>query len=327
MAKPFRFFTGPGAVSSPEKLLRAARRAEDLGYSSFVMADHFMMPMAPLVALQAVAEATSTLRLSQLVLAHGFRHPAVLAKELATLDVLSGGRVEIGLGAGWMAQEYQQAGIPFPRPGVRIEQLEEVVQILEGLFGDGPFTFEGRHFTITDLEGTPKPVQRPHPPLMIGGGGPKVLALAARRADIVQVLARPNPNEPVATEAVATAPYRDPGAITRSAYAEKVEWIRANAGERFGEIELATILFHLAVTDDVERAEEELLGRFRAAGSAGGIDPEEILGSPVVAIGSVERVCDKLRQVREELGFSYLGPPVGVRPEVMAPVIERLAGT
>jgi probable F420-dependent oxidoreductase len=152
------------------------------------MRDHFMFRFAPLPALQAVADATTTLRVTRLVLAADFRHPAVLAKELATVDVLSGGRLEVGIGAGWKQEEFEQAGIRFDKASVRIERLEEHAIVLKGLFGDGPFSFSGKYFTVTEVKGSPHPAQRPRPPIMIGGGGPKVLSVAARQADIVQVM-------------------------------------------------------------------------------------------------------------------------------------------
>src|SRR5436190_14950460 len=165
-ARPFRFgFTG-GASSKREKLLASARAVESLGYSTFGLADHLVRPFAPIVAGQAVADATSTLRITQTVLAQDFREPAILAKELATLDVLSEGRLQIGLGAGWLRQEYEDAGMRFAPASERIARLEETAIILHGLFGDGPCSFSGDHYTISDLEGRPTPIQRPRPPIM-----------------------------------------------------------------------------------------------------------------------------------------------------------------
>ena len=305
--------------SDPAKLLRAARRVEDLGYSTFIVADHFMMPFAPLIALQAVAGATTRLRLGQLVLAQDFRHPAVLAKELATLDVLSGGRVEVGIGAGWMGEEFAAAGIPFDRAAMRIERLEEAVVVLKGLFGEGPFDFSGQHFSIAGLDGTPKPVQTPRPPILIGGGGPKLLAVAARQADIIQVLPGPNRgNQPL-----------DPARITARSFREKIDWIRDMAGERFAGIELGTLLLSVTITDDVEAAADQLLARYLdSTGADGprGLSRHDLLASPLVAMGSEEEVCDKLLAIRDSFGFSYFVAPVGVRPESLAPIIDRIAG-
>lgn len=318
-ARPIRFATGGGRTADPAKLIAAARRAEDLGYSTFGMADHFMMPLAPLIALQAVADATATLRLTQVVLAQGFRHPAVLAKELATLDVLSGGRVEVGIGAGWMRAEFDQAGLAFDRPSVRIEQLEEAVTVLRGLFGAGPFTFSGRHYRVKALEGTPKPVQRPAPPIMIGGGGPKLLAAAARHADIVQVLPGP----------VGRSGPPDPASYTAAAYREKTEWIRQAAGDRFEGIELATLLLNVTITDDPDAAVDRLIDQLGGGSGPHAARPtrDELLASPVVAVGSLEQVCDKLLATRETFGFTYFAAPVGVPMEYLAPVVDRLASS
>jgi probable F420-dependent oxidoreductase len=297
--------------------LRAlARRAEELGYSTFGLADHFMIPFAPLVAGQAVADATTTVRVGQVVMASDFRHPTVLAKELATLDVLSGGRVEIGIGAGWMREEFEAAGIPFDAPSVRIERLEEAVTVLKGLFADEPCTFAGRHFDVTALDGLPKPVQRPHPPIMIGGGGRKVLSAAARQADIIQVL-------PGVIRGVAAL---DGSQFAPRSYREKVDWIRDAAGTRFDRIELGTLLMHVAITDDPDRAWDEFLAQFPAESVRDDATRAELLASPVVAIGSLDAVCDRLLATRDEFGFSYFGPPLGGDPDAFAPLVERLTG-
>jgi probable F420-dependent oxidoreductase len=318
--RPIRFVAGAGGIGDPDALLRAARRAEEMGYSALAMADHFMLPFAPLIALQAVAGVTAGLRLTQTVLDQDFRHPAVLAKELATLDVLSGGRLEVGIGAGWMRSEYEQAGMTFDPAPVRIERLEEVLIILKGLFGREPFSFSGKHFSIRELNGTPKPVQRPRPPIMIGGGGPKLLAAAARQADIIQLVPRIGPHsEPV-----------DPEEFTAPSYQRKVGWIRDAAGDRFSDIELGVQLLNVTVTDDVDQTLDDLMSQFASSGRRAGRESppskDEILSSPVVAIGSLEQVCDKLMQVRDSFGFSYFACPVFAKPATLAPVIERLAG-
>jgi probable F420-dependent oxidoreductase len=316
-SRPIRFGTTAGRTDDPDTLRALARRAEDLGYSTFGLADHFMIPFAPLVAGQAVADATTTVRVGQVVMASDFRHPAVLAKELATLDVLSGGRLEIGIGAGWMREEFDAAGIPFDAASVRIERLEEAVAVLQGLFADEPLTYVGEHFTVTALDGLPKPVQRPYPPIMIGGGGRKLLSVAARRADIIQVL-------PGVIRGVAAL---DATQFAPRSYREKVEWIRAAAGARFDEIELGTLLMHVEITDDVDRARDEFLAQFPPDAVADASTRDELLASPVVAIGSIDDVCDRIRATRDELGFSYFSTPVGGTPDGLAPVIERLAGT
>jgi len=318
--KPFRFGIGAGLLGDPAKLLGLAQRAEALGYSTFGMADHFMLPFAPLVALQAIAGATTTIRLSQIVLDQDFRHPAVLAKELATLDVLSGGRLQVGIGAGWMREEYEQAGIPFAPASVRIERLEEVAIVVKGLFGDGPFSFTGEHVTINQLVGTPRPLQRPRPPIMIGGGGRKLLGVAGRQADIVQIM----PSIPKGV--VTTSPYE----FTDEAYQEKVACIRDAAGARIDEVELGAQFLHVSVTDDPQGAYDAFMERFmtlqRSVGGELTITKDTFFSSPVVAIGTLDEVCDKLEATRSRLGISYWSSAVGAHPAELGPVIERLAG-
>jgi len=315
-ARPIRFATSAGRTDDPARLRALARRAEEIGYSTFGLADHFMIPFAPLVAGMAVADATTSVRVGQVVMASDFRHPAVLAKELATLDVLSGGRVEIGVGAGWMRDEFEAAGIRFDAASVRIERLEEAVTLLKGLFADEPCTFAGAHYTVTGLDGLPKPVQRPHPPIMIGGGGHKVLSVAARQADIIQVL-------PGVIRGVVAL---DASQFAARSYREKVDWIRDAAGARFDDIELGTLLMHVAITDDVDRARDEFLAQFPADAVQDNSTRAELLASPVVAIGSVDAVCDRLLATRDELGFSYFAPPLGGDPDAFAPLVERLTG-
>jgi alkanesulfonate monooxygenase SsuD/methylene tetrahydromethanopterin reductase-like flavin-dependent oxidoreductase (luciferase family) len=210
--------------------------------------------------------------------------------------------------------------MPFDPAPVRIERLEEVAIILKGLFGPEPFSFAGKYFSIRELNGTPKPAQSPRPPIMIGGGGPKLLAAAARQADIIQLMPRIRPDD---------APV-DAEEFTARSYQRKVEWIRDAAGDRFADIELGVQLLNLTITDDVDQVLDGLMSQFAPieprAGRAPSPSKDEILASPVVAIGSLEQVCDKLMQVRDSYGFSYFACPVLAKPASLAPVIERLAG-
>jgi probable F420-dependent oxidoreductase len=320
--RPFRFgFTG-GISSKREKLLESARTVEALGYSTYGLADHFVRPFAPLIAGQAVADATSTLRITQTVLAQDFREPAVLAKELATLDVLSEGRLQVGLGAGWLQQEYEDASMRFDSASVRIARLEETSIILKGLFGDEPFTFSGEHYTINALQGRPTPVQRPRPPIMIGGGGKKVLSVAARQADVVQLM----PSNRGGRTSL------DPSQFSAPAIEEKIGWIRDAAGSRFGEIELSAQLLECAVTDQPEQHLSDLADRIagvveRMGGGRIDLGQDDLRRSPIVAVGSVDDVCEQLVDTRGRYGINYFTAPIDARPEVLAPVIERLAGT
>jgi probable F420-dependent oxidoreductase len=323
-SRPFRFATSLSAVRDRASLEQIARRAEELGYSVLGAPDHFLIPFAPLVALQAAADATTRLRVTHFVLNQDLRHPAVLAKELATLDVLSGGRLEVGIGAGWMRSEYEQAGLVFDTAPVRIARLEEFVAILKGLFADGPFDFEGEHFRISGLDGLPKPAQQPRPPIVIGGSGPSVLAAAGRHADIVQI------GVLVARRGVMAV---EPRQLSAAAYEEKVSWIRDAAGSRFDEIELSAMLVNVTITDDAEagfdafvREYMQMIRRYGGQLDETTLSRQDLLTSPVVAIGTLDEVCEKFRQTRDRYGINYFLAPVGAPPELMAPVIERLAG-
>jgi probable F420-dependent oxidoreductase len=306
---PFRFgVTAPTVLSGPAWLERV-RRIEQLGYSIIHVPDHFREQLAPVPALTAAALATTRLRVGSLVFSNDFRHPVVLAKEAATIDVLSGGRFELGLGSGWLREEYDQAGISFDAPGTRIERLTEAVAIVKGLLGGEPVTFAGRHYTITGLRGRPTPVQRPHPPLLIGGGGRRTLSLAAREASIVGLVPRAR---------------RDGGGLDRAdfgeaALEEKVSWVRDAAGDRFGALELHTLIQAVLVSDRRSTAAEQVAARF-------GAGRESLLESPYVLSGTVGEICETLRRRREAYGISYL--TVFDRDlDTFAPVVERLAGT
>ena len=310
MGHKFRFGIQTSRADSAAEWVAKARQIEDLGYSTLFVPDHFNDQFAPVPALMAAADATSTLRLGTMVLDNDYRHPLVLAKEMATLDLLSGGRLELGLGAGWMRTDYEQSGIPYDRPGVRIRRFEEGLQIIKGLFADGPFSFSGEFYNITDHDALPKPVQKPHPPILVGGGGRRILSIAAREADIVGVnfsLAEGEVNPAVAATGTADA--------TR----EKVAWIREAAGERLGDIELNVTVFVCIVTDDREAMAERVGGGF-------GLSPDEVKATPHVLVGTVDQIAEDLEQRRDEFGFSYVVLSGDVF-EAMAPVVKRLAGT
>src|SRR5688572_19483996 len=211
--RPFRFATG-GGTSDRARLVENARAAESMGYSTYLIADHLQDQAGPVPALATVAAVTSHLRIGTIVFNNDLRHPAVLAQDLATLDLLSEGRLEIGLGAGWNVDEYTRAGLSFDKHAVRFERMRESMAVLKGLLGDGTFSFAGRHYQIHEMDGLPKPWQRPHPPFLIGGGGRKMLEFAAREAQIVGLAPRlPLPAEP------------DIASCTAAATDEKVEWI------------------------------------------------------------------------------------------------------
>ena len=248
------------------------------------------------------------------MLNNDLRHPAVLAQELATLDVLSEGRLEIGLGAGWNRPEYEQSGIPFEAPGRRVGRMEEAVKVLKGLFAGGPFSFHGEHYTITAMEGGPPPVQKPHPPFLIGGGGRRVLSFGAREAQMIGLAPRVGGSGGV-----------DIASALLSATEEKVGWIREAAGDRLPEIELGTYpgLGAPLITDDDRPHLEKIAAELQAHHGAD-VSIAELRDSPHVFIGTVDHLVDKFRHLRETLGISSV--MVG-RPDELAAVVERLAGT
>jgi probable F420-dependent oxidoreductase len=310
MARPFRFAAQIDGAPTAKAWAERARQAEDLGYSCLTMPDHFGDQLAPVPALMAAADATTTLRIGTLVFDNDYKHPLVLAKEAATLDLLSDGRLELGLGAGWMKTDYQQSGMPYDPPAVRVDRFEEAVAVMKGLMSDGPFSFAGQHYTISEHDGLPKPIQRPHPPIIIGGGGKRVLSIAARHADIISV----NPNLREGLGGVETAPDTVPSMTTR-----KIEWIREAAGDRFESIELNVLVGFCLVTDDATKIAAGMAGAF-------GVSAEEALHVPICLVGTVDWMVDELRRRRDEWGFSYVGVDGGSW-EAFAPVVSRLAGT
>jgi probable F420-dependent oxidoreductase len=306
---PFRFGVQLSGPVDARGWVERVRKIEDLGYATATVPDHFTDQLAPMAALAVAAAATTSLRVGGLVLDNDYKHPVVLAKELATLDVLSDGRVEIGLGAGWMESDYRASGIAYDPPGVRIDRFAEAIAVLKGTMGDGPFSFAGRHYTITDYDGQPKPVQRPHPPLLIGGGGRRLLSIAAREADIVGINGTLTAGV-VGPEALAT--------MTREAVAERVALVRDVAGARIDEIELNIRVFFVSVTDD--RA-----GVLAGVAAMFGVEDSMVAASPFALVGTTDALAEELLRRREELGFSYViigGDDV----EAFAPVVAALAG-
>ena len=247
-----------------------------------------------------------------MVLDNDFRHPVVLAKEAATLDALSGGRLELGLGAGWLREEYDQAGMPFDAGGVRVGRLEESLRVLKGLFAGSPFTFSGTHYSINGLRSFPEPVQRPHPPILVGAGSRRMLGIAGREADIVGILPKALPDGTISED----MQERSPETIAR-----KVDWIREAAGDRFAEIELSMIV-SVIVADD-HRAVAERVAAKRGWGATGA---ERVLEMPSLLLGSLDRIADELRARRERFGFSYYVVS-DEDMEAFSPVVERLSGT
>ena len=313
---PFRFGVCAEGVRSREALLDTARRAEDGGFATFLIRDHFIAEpfghqLAPLTALATVAAVTRTLRIGSLVFANDYRHPVVLAKEVATLDVLSEGRFEVGLGAGFSRAEYEQAGIAFDPPHVRVERLEEALHVVRGVFADAPFTFAGKYYSVSSLNSFPKPLQRPHPPILVGAASSRMLSLAARHADIIGL-------QTVSTTRGVVA--QDPKDRSASAVSEKIEQVRQAASERFEEIELSTVA-SVIMTDNRQEAAE----RFARDRGWDDIAADEVLEMPSVFIGTVDHIVDEMQDRRERYGISYYVFFDHLMDSV-APLVTRLAG-
>ena len=309
-ARSFRFGVQEHGAPSARAWQEKARLVESLGYATLYLPDHFTDQVGPIAALMAAADATTRLRVGSLVFDNDYRHPVVLAKEAATIDLLSDGRLDLGLGAGWMASDYEQAGIPFDSPGTRISRMEEGLKIIKGLFAGGSFSFVGEHYQVKDIEGSPIPLQKPHPPILLGGGGRRMLRLAAREADIVNVnfdLREGRVNRDLVRTGLAEATD------------EKLGWIKDAAGDRLDQIELSVTIFLANITDD-----RESIGAAMAAPL--GADSKDILAMPHFLIGTVDEVVEDLQRRRARYGISYVIVP-GEVAEVFAPVVARLAGT
>ena len=285
------------------------RELESLGYSTLFVPDHFDEGFGPIAAMASAAAVTSTLNVGALVFDCDFRHPAVLARELATIDQISEGRLEVGLGAGWKRLDYDRSGIPMDPPKVRVDRMIEHTRILKALFAEEPVTFAGEHYRITDLPGAPRPHTPGGPPLLIGGGQRRVLGFAGAVADIVGVNASIHSGEIDAAAALDAMPGR---------IDEKLGWLRAGAGDRFDSLELNAWLAAAEVTDDTP-AVAELLGQLF------GVDPKEGVESPLTLIGSTEECADRLYERRGRWGYSYTVIP-GDKARDFAPLVGQLTG-
>lgn len=297
-----------GAPSAAE-WRQLVRRVDAEGYDMIHTPQHRgASGFGPLVALATAAEISPRLRLGTLVLDNESTHPAVLAKDLATLDLLSEGRLEIGIGAGWLAADHESIGQPWPTPGERIERLRESLAVLRACFTSSPANHSGTHYRLTDVTNEPLPVQKPHPPFLIGGGGRKVLTLAAQEADIVSFVPNMSAGK-VGRESAANAT----GAATK----EKLEWVREAAGDRLSSIELHTNLTNVFVTDERGPTMEKL------ARGYGLENPQDALDIPHVVIGTPAQCAEQLLQRREETGISHY-TVFAANLDAFAPVLGML---
>lgn len=307
--RPFRFAVQLSGAPDGKAWRDIARHIEELGYATLYQPDHFGDQWAPLVGLTVAAEATTTLRVGSLVFDNDYRHPVALAKEIATLDLISEGRVEFGLGAGWMTTDYEESGIPLDRPGVRIDRMVEGLGIMKDLWTHGTSTRTGKHYTVTKAQGLPRPYQG-CPPIIIGGGSRRVLSIAGREADIVGV----NPS-------LAAGVVGPDVALSAKAerYHERVQWVRDAAGDRFDQLDLQVLTFFVQIVPNRGEVLANLAPLF-------GVTADEASEIPLVLVGTVDEICETLARRREELGLNYC---VVHEPEIdaFAPVVARLAGT
>ena len=307
--RPFRFGVQASSAKTRAEWVDLALRTEGQGYSCLTMPDHYDDQMAPVPALMTAANVTTTLRVGALVWDNDYKHPAVLAKELATMDVLSDGRLELGIGAGWMISDYEQMGMPYDTAKVRIDRFVEGIKVIKGAMAQGPFSFSGEHYTITGYNGTPKPVQSPCPPILIGGGGKRVLSIAAREADIIGINATMSAGV-VGPDAIST--------MTAAAVDEKVDIVRQAAGARLADIEMNVRAFLVNITDDAAGA---------AAGIAAmmGVEQKMVEETPFALVGPPSKLIEDLIARRDRWGFSYI--IVGAEDiDSFAPVVSALNG-
>jgi probable F420-dependent oxidoreductase len=284
-----------------------ARTVERLGYQALMISDHFGARLSPAPALVLAAEATERLRVGSFVYDNDFRHPALLAQEVATIDLLTGGRFDFGIGAGWLKSEYDAAGLAFDSGAIRVERLAEAVALIKQLLTGKPVTALGTHYRISNLTAGFEPVQRPHPPFLIGGGGRRLLILAAKEADIISVMPRSRKDGSGLEDSDAR----------ESAFQQKIGWIRDAAPARFDSLELNTLVQSVMITDDPGAAAEKLAAEWE-------MPAEELLASPLLLIGPVDQVAQTLRSRRERLGLSSI-TVFEKDMESFAPVIAQLS--
>jgi probable F420-dependent oxidoreductase len=307
---PFRFAVQVSQAASTDDWRALARKSEDLGYSTLYVPDHLDDQWAPLIALTVAAEATTTMWVGTLVLDNDFRHPVVLAKEAATMDVVTGGRFELGMGAGWLRTDYESSGIPMEPAAVRIAKLAEGLEIMRAMWRDGEATFDGEHYQVRGAKGTPVPTTPGGPPLVIGGGSKRILTLAGQCADIVSIVP--------SLAAGAVGPEMAAEGVVEK-YADRVAWAKEAAGDRAGQLEFQCWTVAVQVVPNAAEVFDGLASMF-------GLTPDQMRAAPLALIGTVEEIIETLEARREALGFSYIVVHEA-EMEALGPVIAHLAGT
>lgn len=287
-----------------------ARKTEDLGYTTLYLPDHFGDQWSPTIAMTIAAEVTQNLRVGALVYDVDYRHPVMQAKEAATLDLAFPGRTIFGFGAGWMKTDYDESGIAYDSPGTRIERMQEALTIMKALWAEGECTFNGKHYTITNAKGFPRPSTPGGPPVVIGGGGQKILTYAAQVADTIGV--NPSLTAGVVGPEVAQSALGD-------VYRERLQWIRDAAGDRFGTVDLQVLTFMTQIVPNRDEVIANIAPLFN-------VDPAQALDIPLVMIGTEDQIVEDLQKRREEFGFNDIVVQ-GEAMEPFAPIVARLAGT
>ena len=305
--RPFRFAVTTSSASSGDEWRAKARRIEELGYDSLLVTDHLTAQLAPMPAMAAALEATTRLRVGSYVFSNDYRNPVMLAKEVATLDVLSGGRVEFGIGAGWNVRDYEMLGIPYDPPATRVPRMMEAVRLIDRLFTEDTVDWSGRYYTVRGAKVLPKTVQRPRPPLMIGAGGPRMLRFAARHADIVVLNPQFNADgQPMVAE------------LTAGAAQRKIDVLRAEAGARLEQLEISIYIADAGVTDEPRSLFDAIATRLKGAAA-------QLVDSPFFLYGSIADLKRQLLERRERFGMSYVGIPSKAM-EPFAAVVRELRG-
>lgn len=303
--RPFRFSAVMRTAKSSQEWIDKAHLVEDLGYTTLLMVDHFYADIDPVVGLMAVAQETS-LRIGCQVFCNDYRHPIVLARQAANLDLLSNGRFQFGLGCGYLAEEYQQVGIPLDPPGIRVARFEEAIHIIKAYFQQDEVHFASRYYTIDGVKAVAKTAQKPHPPIYIGGGGKRILSIAAREANIIGLGARNN------------AKGLDWSSALLDANLEKIAWVRQAAEERFDQLEFSSNIFIVIVTENRTQVAQQV-------GTRLGLTAEQTLQCLLVLIGTVDQIVEELEKRRQLLGISSI-EVLEEHIEAFAPVVARLAG-
>jgi probable F420-dependent oxidoreductase len=305
--RTFRFAVTASHAGSGEAWVALARRAEELGYGALLVPDHLSQQLSPIAAMATAAAATTTLRVGGFVFANDFRHPLMLAREAATLDLLSNGRLELGLGAGWRTSDYRQLGMPYDAPGRRIDRLVESSALVKRLLAGETVTHAGPHYQLGAARVWPRPIQRPHPPIIMGGGGPRMLRLAAREADIVGFIPQfSQRGRPILTDA------------GEAALDRKVAIVRSAAGDRFERLELNLFIVDAGMVGSGQPVPRTVLAAAKAA-TVG------LAGSPYFLYGTLPALRERLERRRERTTISYYAIRQGSM-EAMAPLVAALAG-